>query len=196
MIRMLVLIAMMMLSGKSLAAGFSMVKNPPEMPGFSLTDHRGQSFSNEDLKGHWTLVLVGFTSCPDVCPYTLGNLEHVLAEASSKISPDNLPKVVFLAVDPARDKASLAGYVNHFHPDFIGVTGEVGDVDAFVEGLDAFYKLKKPNAAGFYDVSHSADIRVLDPTGVLHATIETPMNAPIISDFLLKLQIDFWRGLQ
>ncbi len=194
--RTILLALMLAFSGGALSSTFSMIEKPPEMPSFSLTDHHGKSFSDQDLKGQWTLVLVGFTSCPDVCPYTLGNLEHVLAEASSKISPKNIPNVVFLAVDPNRDARNLADYVGYFHPDFIGVSGGVKDIDAFVSGIDAFYELKKPDASGFYDVSHSADIRVLAPSGLLHATLSIPMNAPIISDFLLKLQIDYRRGLQ
>lgn len=178
------------------ADAFKRVNKPPEMPAFELHSADGSVFTDEDLKGTWTLVLVGFTSCPDVCPYTLGNLEHVLAETSSKVSPNNLPEVVFLAVDPDRDTASLAGYVAHFHPDFTGVTGQRADIDAFIEGMDAFYELEKADANGFYNVRHSADVRVIDPKGRLHATLETPMNAVETSDFLLKLQVDYRRNLQ
>jgi len=175
---------------------FEQVDSQTDIPEFTLQTHDGRPFTQSDLIDHWTLVLVGFTSCPDVCPYTLGNLEHVLAETASKIRPENIPQVVFLAVDPARDRQSLAGYVSHFHPDFMGVTGERADIDALVKGLDAFYELEKPDAQGFYNVRHSADIRVIDPRGRLHATIETPMNAVHTSDFLLRLQIEFRRALQ
>jgi protein SCO1/2 len=117
------------------------------------------------------LLLVGFTSCPDVCLYTLSNLEHVLAETASNVRLDNLPEVVFLAVDPAWDYLSLAGYLKHFHPDFTGVTGELEHVDTFIEGLDAFYELEKSDTYVNYNVRHLADIRVLDPDRRLHATI-------------------------
>ena len=184
------------LAGTAHAGPFKRVKEGQVMPEFTLQTHKGDGFTNADLLDKWTLVLVGFTSCPDVCPYTLGNLEHVLAETASKVRPDNLPEVVFLAVDPARDYLSLAAYVKHFHPDFKGVTGEKENVDAFVGGLDAFYKLEQPDAHGNYDVVHSADIRVIDPDGKLHATIQTPMNAPKTSDFLQRLQIEYRRSHQ
>ncbi len=178
------------------ADAFKRISNPPEIQGFVLETADGQVFTEQDLIDQWTLVLIGFTSCPDVCPYTLGNLEHVLAETASKVSPNNLPEVVFLAVDPDRDAASRAGYVGHFHPDFKGVTGERGDIDAFVESMDAFYELESADAQGFYNVRHSADVRVIDPQGRLHATLETPMNAVEVSDFLLRLQVDYRRSHQ
>lgn len=196
MMRITFLFLISILSSASLAAKSSVVDNPPAMPDFELTDHHNAPFNQDNLLGQWTLVLVGFTSCPDVCPYTLGNLEHVLAATSSKIRPDNLPKVVFLAVDPARDSASLSAYVQHFHPDFLGVTGDVAEIDAFVDGLDAFYKLEKPDSRGFYDVRHSADVRLIDPTGRLYATLQTPMNAHETSDFLLRMQIDYRKSIQ
>lgn len=178
------------------AGPFERIDNPSDMPAFVLSTQHGETFTHDDLIGKWTLVLVGFTSCPDVCPYTLGNLEHVLAETASKVRPDNMPEVVFLAVDPARDSANLGAYVNYFHPNFVGVTGELEDINAFVDGLDAFYQLDEPDASGGYNVRHSADIRVIDPNGKLHATIETPMKAPETSDFLLRLQVDHRRNHQ
>lgn len=175
---------------------FERIESQPEIPSFNLQTHTGDSFTETDLLDRWTLILVGFTSCPDVCPYTLGNLEHVLAETASKVRPDNLPEVVFLAVDPDRDKQSLAAYVGHFHPDFTGVTGDTAQIDALVKGLDAFYELEEPDKQGLYNVRHSADIRIIDPQGRLHATMETPMNAPATSDFLLRLQVDYRKNLQ
>lgn len=178
------------------ASPFKRINDGDAFPEFALQTHSGDSFTQADLLDRWTLVLVGFTSCPDVCPYTLGNLEHVIAETASKVRPDNLPQVVFLAVDPSRDYLSLGAYVKHFHPDFKGVTGDKEDLDAFIEGLDAFYELEEPDTYGNYNVRHSADIRVVDPSGKLHATMQTPMNALKTSDFLLQLQIEYRRSHQ
>ena len=185
------LCAVLFLLGTAHAGPFKRVEEGQVVPDFTLKTHNGGVFTNADLLDKWTLVLVGFTSCPDVCPYTLGNLEHVLAETASKVRPDNLPEVVFLAVDPARDSESLGAYVKHFHPDFKGVTGDKESIDAFVKGLDAFYKLEKPDSHGNYNVVHSADIRIIDPDGRLHATMQTPMNAPKTSDFLQRLQVEY-----
>ncbi|MDO5610645.1 MAG: SCO family protein, partial [Pseudomonadota bacterium] len=40
---------------------------PRPLPPFELLRHDGSALTNESLKGHWTLVFIGFTHCPDVC---------------------------------------------------------------------------------------------------------------------------------
>ena len=57
-------------------------------------------------------MLAGFTHCPDVCPFTLANLEQVVAELGLRVRPDRLPTVIFLGVDPDRDRANLKDYVD------------------------------------------------------------------------------------
>lgn len=53
------------------------------------------SFGNQQLLGKWSLLFVGFTSCPDVCPTTLNKLNAAYAELQS-VSEDI--QVVFVSV--------------------------------------------------------------------------------------------------
>jgi protein SCO1/2 len=89
---------------------------PADLPEFALTDHTGRPFTPESLRGRWDLVLLGFTSCPDVCPFVLSNLADVHAELSTRVTPENLPRVVFVGVDPQRDRPVLGEYVGIFIP--------------------------------------------------------------------------------
>src|SRR5262249_55524107 len=98
---------------------------PALVEGFILDDHNRKPVATGSLKGHVSLVLAGFTNGPDVCPFTLANLEQVVAELGLRVRPDRLPTVIFLAVDPDRDRPNLKDYVVQFHPDFIGVTGAI-----------------------------------------------------------------------
>ena len=36
------------------------------LPPFSLRQSDGTQLANGELKGHWTLVFIGFTFCPDI----------------------------------------------------------------------------------------------------------------------------------
>jgi protein SCO1/2 len=154
---------------------------------FTLDDHNGKPFTAESLKGHWSLVLAGYTSCPDVCPFTLANLEQVTAELGLRLRPDRLPAVIFLAVDPDRDRANLKEYVQQFHPDFIGVTGEIKEIDRALKGFDAVAIRAKPDARGNYIVSHSAAVAVVDPQGHLVAKISPPFDPDPTAEFLADL---------
>ena len=118
---------------------------PVPMPDFTLSNPEGQSFTDDSLKGQWTIVMFGFNSCPDVCPFTLGNLEAAIQETAVRVAPDSVPQVVFVSVDPDRDAEVVAEYAAYFHPRFLGVTGARADIDALIEATDSFYRLMAPD---------------------------------------------------
>jgi cytochrome oxidase Cu insertion factor (SCO1/SenC/PrrC family) len=172
-----------------------MLDDPVAIPAFALSDERGAPFSDTDLQGRWTLILFGFNSCPDVCPFTLGNLEAAIAETALRVRPDNVPQVVFVSVDPGRDAPITAEHAEYFHPDFRGVTGARADIDALIEGTDSFYRLMPPDAGGWYEVQHSASVSVIGPRGMLRAKLQPPFDPGATAEFLARLQISYRREL-
>src|SRR5271170_932975 len=89
---------------------------------FSLQDQDGKAFTRQQLDGHWSLLAIGYTSCPDICPFTLANLSAVLEAFGAGQAAPARPSVVFVAVDPARDKPVLKDWIEQFNPGFIGIT--------------------------------------------------------------------------
>lgn len=175
---------------QSVADGI-VLDDPVALPAFTLEDHAGAPFSKESLQGRWSLVMIGFTFCPDVCPFTLANLEAVRNELALRIRPDNVPQVVFLSVDPDRDRAVLKDYVGHFHPSFLGATGAREEIDSYVEATDSFYRFVDEGES--YTVHHSSAIAVIDPDGALRARLQPPLNPGPIAEFLARLQIAYRR---
>ncbi len=168
---------------------------PRLIPEFVLSDKEGGTFTQSDLQDRWTLVMFGFNSCPDVCPFTMRNLEAAVAETSLRVRPDNVPDVVFVSVDPARDKDKVTDYARFFHPDFRGVTGEREQIDKLVKATDSFYRLMNPDSKGYYDVQHSAFVSVIGPDGKMRAKLEPPFHAGKTAEFLARLQISYRREL-
>ena len=166
---------------------------PVEMPEFAFTNAAGQAFTQDTLTGQWTIVMFGFNTCPDVCPYTLGNLELAISETAMRVRPDNVPQVVFVSVDPARDEGVVGEYASYFHPDFLGVTGERGMIDRLVEATDSFYRILKPDHTGYYDVQHSSAVSVIGPDGALRAKLQPPFDPGMTAEFLARLQIKYRR---
>ena len=64
--------------------------DPVALPDFHLENDRGETFDRDTLTGHWTLVMFGFLSCPDVCPFTLGNLEAAVTRTARQCAPGGL----------------------------------------------------------------------------------------------------------
>ena len=164
------------------------IEPPERLPSFDLVDQHGGTFGIKRLTGQWSMILIGFTQCPDVCPFTLANLEAVRAELGLRLRPDNLPNIVFLAVDPERDQAVLKDYLNHFHTDYVGVTGEPQEIDKLVAGLDAFYRLEKKHPKDLrYDVKHSAAVSIINPQAEIVAKLSPPFHPHRTADYLFKV---------
>jgi|TARA_B110000908_G_C10265723_1_gene463704 protein SCO1/2 len=164
---------------------------PEPIPEFLLSSADGQVFSHDDLKGSWSIIMFGFNSCPDVCPFTLGNLEHAISETALRVRPESLPKVVFVSVDPDRDAAGVDEYAKYFHPKFRGVSGARDQIDRLIEATDSFYRLMPPDSTGYYEVQHSSAVSVVDPEGNLRAKLQPPFDAGLTAEFLARLQIAY-----
>ena len=168
--------------------------NPKVIPDFVLSGSTGSLFTEADLLDKWTLLMFGFTSCPDVCPFTLQNLEDAVAQTSLRVRPDNVPEMVFVSVDPDRDRETVTNYAAYFHPDFTGVTGEFEHINSLVEATGSFYRHMEADAlTGFYDVQHSAFVSVIGPDGKMHAKLDPPFHTGKTAEFLARLQIKYRR---
>ncbi len=154
-----------------------------QVPG--LTRQDGAPFTNDDLKGRWTLVFFGYTHCPDICPTTM----NVLAEARQK-SADDFPQVVFISVDPQRDTLDKLGdYVHYFDPEFIGVTGDENMIQALALQASVLY-MKVPGESGNandYLVDHSSSILLINPEVQLAAILKAPHTPGSIIDSVNKV---------
>lgn len=117
-----------------------------------------------DFQNKYTLLYIGYTSCPDVCPTSLANLKLALAELTPQEAAQ--VQVIFISVDPARDTSEALGrYVKMFRQDFIGATGTREEIDWIVNAFGARYTIEPPDENGQYSVSHSAFTMVLDRDG-------------------------------
>lgn len=180
-----VLMATAVSAGAHAAQRFNTVEAPREIPEFVLHDQHGERFDNAALKGRWSLVSLGFTHCPDVCPTVLSNLEAVRADLGLRLRPEAIPTVVFVAVDPARDAAQLRNYVRYFHPDYVGVTGAPDQLKIFVEGMDGFFRILPPRAGReHYDVQHTSLVYLIDPAGRVVASLAPPLSPHLAGEYI------------
>ena len=162
---------------------------PMDIPAFNLVDHHGQSFANQQLKGHWSLVSIGFTYCPDVCPMTLALLADFYDSVERELDVQKRPEILFLSVDPFRDTPEiLADYVTFYRPEFIGLSGSPGRVLDLVDALGLYYRYASADGKTIYKdvlhhpqepkyaVIHSSHILIITPEGQVGAMITQPFQ--------------------
>jgi protein SCO1/2 len=140
---------------------------PKPMPDFILQS-AGGPVRLSSFRGKLVVLYFGYTSCPDICPLTLANLRQAMDKLGDKAKE---VQVVFISVDWKRDTPQrLASYAAAFRPDFIGVTGSQGQIDAVTKDFGIYYLLNLPDSQGFYSVDHTATVLVLDRKGALTLT--------------------------
>lgn len=158
---------------------------PRELPPFRLDGGEGP-VDQAALQGRWTLVFLGFTHCPDVCPTTLaeiGRAQKLLAD----LPEAQRPRVLFVSADPERDSAeTTAKYARFFSPDALGATAAHEQLEPFARQLGMVY-MKSPLENGDYTIDHSTRIALLDPQARLAGQIAPPLDPQKIAADLRSL---------
>ncbi len=131
-------------------------------PDIALTDTQGQPFNiAKDTNGYLTLVYLGYTNCPDVCPTFMAQLGKVLKSMPADVTKNI--KVVFVTTDPARDTETvLRTWLNKFDTNFIGLTGTEAQIDQISKELGVPPPEKEDLGNGNYGVSHGSFIYAFD----------------------------------
>ena len=145
------------------------------VPALAATDNT--VFGPERLRGHWSVIFFGFTSCPDVCPTTLGVLGALARDPGSGVAAGTT-QIVFVSIDPERDTLKrVKSYLKPFGTGIVGLTGSRDAIDRFSAALGAAYR---PAGAG---IDHSTSLFVVDPQGRLAGILLRPSDpARIVAD--------------
>ncbi|WP_298440652.1 SCO family protein [uncultured Ferrimonas sp.] len=154
------------------------LQQPRALAAVELVDQRNQAFGMEQLQGKWTLLFVGYTSCPDVCPTTMADLARLYPKLQSIQQGPQPLQIAMLSVDPQRDNLTrLSNYVRFFNDDFIALTGEHSQLHPFTQSLGLVYALVDSPSGSEYLVDHSADMVLINPQGQLEV-IFRPQGEP------------------
>lgn len=140
------------------------------LPELAIRTADGRSL-RDALHGDWSLLFLGFTHCPDVCPIAM----QALAATAARMDADAMPQVAFVSVDPRRDSAAIAGrYATEFNADFIGATGEMPALRELADTLRVDFQVPDKPADAEYAVEHPSAVFLVDPQGRLRAVFSSP----------------------
>lgn len=157
---------------------------------FQLIDNHGNLLTKKTLQGHWTMMFFGFTNCSYICPTTLAALNKMYKTLQQELPDNQLPQVLFVTVDPDRDTVQrLNSYMNSFNSHFIGAR-EKNDLDTEeLEKQMHVVAIKTPtHDKKNYNVDHSAEIIVLNPSTKVQAFMSYPHQPEeMVKDYKLIL---------
>ena len=147
---------------------------PIALDPFSIKDHEDGSFSDQDFKGHWTLVIPGDhrrASCKQLLT------RYVLAwnRLAHHQSIQNMTRVAFLSLAPAtHPNTELKSFIEFVHPDFVGLSGEGDDVRQLAAQLGLAESEDKSLQCNEMD----SIVALIDPEGQLNALF-TGISDPV-----------------
>ncbi len=144
---------------------------------FNLVNQDSQKITKDNLLKQWSLVFIGYTHCPDVCPTTMGILKQTVNIMKKKgLTP---PKIIFITVDPQRDTVEvLKPYINYFNDEFMALTGSLEEIKNLSLQLNSIFQ-KSPGINGKitetdYLMDHSSALMLINPQGNLQSVLTTP----------------------
>lgn len=129
--------------------------------GFKLIDQNNNHFDGDSLKGKLTLIYFGFTYCPDTCSTLLDKITEVFQTLDKYKIPANF---VFITIDPQRDTPTiLKNYLQHFNPNFIGLTGSEEQIRKVADKFRVYYV--KIGEGDEYMMDHNSFIYLINAKG-------------------------------
>jgi protein SCO1/2 len=150
---------------------------PKPLPEFTLSDEAGLPFTRDRLEGRWSFLFFGYTSCPSICPITMGTLRDLRQELLSGVPPLDDAQFVFVSVDPERDdREALERYVHHYDPTFVGAAGEADELARLTAAIGVFHERAAGGSEDRYDFDHTASVLLVDPEAKLHAVFSPPID--------------------
>lgn len=151
----------------------------------AIPDTTGQVRTLADYKDKVTVVFFGFTQCPDVCPTALAELAQTMDILGDK---EDEVQVLLISVDPERDTPEiLSAYVNAFHPDFVGLTGNLEQLHTAAQSFKAYYAKAPGPTPEQYTMDHTASFYVFDKKGDVRVLISGDANAQDIASDIQQL---------
>ncbi len=151
---------------------------------FMLSNHYSELVTEEDFRGHYSIVYFGYTSCPDVCPTTLTVLTAALkliGEKAKRIQP------YFITVDPARDKADvIRDYVKYFDKRLIGLTGTPEMIQRVADQFKVKFEKGEvdPENPNLYAMDHSSSLFLMAPDGRFITKLAYGLSPQALADKL------------
>jgi protein SCO1/2 len=159
----------------------------PVAPEIELTRAGGSRFQLSSQRGKVVALFFGYTSCPDVCPTTMAELKQALEKLGNEADQ---VQVLFVTVDPQRDTPErVQEYVNHFNPDFIGLSGSEPELANVWHDYGVFREILDGTSAAGYLVDHTARVTLIDQQGNLRVSygFDTPVE-DVVHDLKLLLE--------
>ena len=153
---------------------------------FVLTDQHGRTFTQEQLIGQWTFVLLGDTRCGERCAAALAALTGMRQRiaGTTRVKTTQVLFVSLAQASPEELRRYLAPYDEHF----IGASGSPQTVARLADelGIAAAVPVSSRAAPGR---NHTGALSLIDPDGIVWGQFLPPFEVTMLTARYLKTRI-------
>ena len=163
---------------------FYQLNTKRDLNAFSLYEN-DKPFTEANFKGKWDLVFLGFASCPDMCPMTMQKMAKTAQILSQKEGLIEKINFVMISIDPDRDSPERVNqYARAFNKEFKGVSGNIKDIYQLSLNLTLPFTPVIDSKNTDYDMDHSMNLALIDPSGKYHGFFKTPYTPEMMAEAL------------
>ena len=161
--------------------GATVIEPPRALANFTLAGNDGLPLGLGDLAGKATLLVFGYTRCPDYCPLTVADFTRVKTALGARADDVHF---VMVSVDGEVDQPlRMRNWLADFDPEFLGMTGAREEVLRI--GVDFGLYLGASDRPGLLD--HSTSSFLIDREGRLRTTFTVGTAPEVIADYVIEL---------
>jgi protein SCO1 len=174
----------MLYASRGGGTGHALIAGDAPKQTFQLVDQSGTKVDERILQGKWTAVFFGYTYCPDFCPLTLQSLAQTQKLMGARAKD---MQIVFISVDPARDKPEvLKAYLasGGMPANVRGLTGTDAEVDAAAKAFGASFE--KVGSGDAYTMNHTAYVFLMDPKGRFSLPLAYGLSPEQSADMIIR----------
>ncbi|AXS39586.1 SCO family protein [Breoghania sp. L-A4] len=151
---------------------------------FTMVNGAGEPVDETMFIGKPTVLFFGFTSCPDVCPTTLAEVQSWI----DKLGADaNKLNYAFVTVDPERDTPEImSSYVAAFDDRIKALTGSPTQVADMLKTYRVYARRVEQDDGG-YTMDHTAGVYLMNKDNRFVGTIAYGENPDVAMEKLKRL---------
>lgn len=164
----------------------TLLPRPQALPPFQLQDMHEDLFTPYDLQSRWSFLFFGYSTCPNVCPATLKQLEQL----SQRLGPSPALQFLFITLYPQKDTPTQLKHFLETHfpgAPFRGISGKSDNLLSLAHAIGVHFAPIAPDV-----FEHSGALFLVNPEGQLMALF-TPPHQPSLIARDLKILMRHWK---
>jgi protein SCO1/2 len=157
---------------------------------FTLVDQRGEPFTQQQLQGRWTFVLLGDVRCGEPCTSALSTLAGMYRRIA-RTEAMKTTQVLFISLDPERDTATqLRKYLAPFDDRFIGAIGSRQTLQRLTDDMGVSARVPaQPGAISAGSNDYSGSLLLIGPDGSVRSEFLPPFDVLLLTAEYLKTRV-------